>query len=94
LVRRFLLQVLTCFLEGCMNFLIRHGKCFFNLRPYTVKPFPQNLVGRISSVAGSALRGFSAALRAKIRVITDFFAAVGTINQIYSPLIMHVSLKI
>ena len=66
-----------------MDFLVSHRKCFFKFYSHAVKSFPQNLVGRINSVGGFALLSLSAALRAKISVITDFFAAARTINQTY-----------
>jgi hypothetical protein len=54
------------------------------LYSYFVKSIPQ-LIRRISRVRSFALLGFGAAFGAKISVIWDFFTALRTVNQIFSP---------
>jgi len=81
---RFLLHVLLCSLNRRMRFTRCNSECSLKLYSNLIKSIPQ-LIRRISRVCSFALIGFSAAFRAKISIISNFFTTVRTVNQSFSP---------
>lgn len=91
-LRRVSPKVFPRLLDGCMGFFGCKSKRSFKFYPYTVKSICQ-LVGRINHFGGFTFQGFSATFRTEICVISDFFAALSTIRQTFSPLISMLDSK-